>query len=396
MIEAIHSAIQKHSEDLVSLRHDLHQHPELAYQEKRTSARLTEILQTLPGVEVKTGIAGTGIMATLNAGKEGRAVTLRADMDALPIQEKNDVPYRSVHEGKMHACGHDGHMTALIGAAKVLSDLKDQFQGCVRFVFQPAEESGAGGQKMVEEGVLQNPPMEAAFAMHGWPDAEEGKVIVGAGAILAAATEFTIELKGKGAHAAYPHQGRDVVMAAAYLITRMQTVVSRLSDPAEPVVVSVCSIHAGDAHNVIPGECTLKGTLRGLRQEAHDAAMAQLQAMIPADAACAGIEGSIEFKDGYPSLVNDARAAALVRHVANDWVGESNVIADPPPSLGGEDFAFFANKVPAAMWRIGLKPNGASHAPRLHQPDFNFPDQVIPKAVEMHCRVALKFLEQGL
>ena len=396
MIDAIRTAVDRHLPDLVELRHDLHKHPELAYRESRTSGRLAEILESMPGLDVRTGIAGTGIAATLNGDKNGRAVTLRADMDALPIQERNELDYRSVHDGCMHACGHDGHMTALIGAAKVLTELADRLPGCVRFVFQPAEESGAGGKKMVDEGVLESPTMHAAFAMHGWPEAEEGSVIVGAGAILAAATEFTINLKGQGAHAAYPHQGRDVVVAAANLITRMQTVVSRMSDPAEPVVVSVCCINAGHAHNVLPGECTLKGTLRGLRQHAHDKAMNLLKEMIPADAAAAGIEGSIEFKDGYPSLVNDTRAADLVRATAVDWVGAERVIENPPPSLGREDFAFFANRVPAAMWRMGLRAPGLDRFPQLHQPDFDFPDSVLPKAVEMHCRVAVKFLEQGL
>ncbi|MHC5108796.1 MAG: M20 metallopeptidase family protein [Planctomycetota bacterium] len=388
------SHIEPIVDQLVELRHDLHRHPELAYEEHRTAQRLVESLEAMKGMEIRKGVAGTGIIATLNGDKQGRCVALRADMDALPVQEVNQCEYRSQESGKMHACGHDGHMTCLIGAAQVLSQMADRIPGRIRFVFQPAEEHGAGARKMVEEGALDT--VDAAFAMHGWPDAELGRIIVGTGPVLAAASAFSIELSGDGAHAAYPHHGDDVILAAAHLITRLQSVVSRLSDPIEPIVVSVCAIRGGDAHNVLPGSCELRGTLRALTQHAHDEAVGLLEKLVVAEAASSGVEGTMRIHESYPSLVNNAQAASLVRRTAAGWLGEGCVDSNPPPSMGGEDFAFFANRVPATMWRLGLRGSDDAAVPRLHQPNFDFPDRAIPIGVEMHCRVAMQFLADGL
>jgi len=263
--------------DLIEFRHDLHMHPELAFQERRTSARLMERLSEIPGLSIRNGIADTGIVATLNVDKPGPCVALRADMDALPIQEANTFPYRSQHEGVMHACGHDGHTTCLLGAAQILARCADKLPGKVKFIFQPGEEHGAGGKVMVEEGALEDPIVDAAYALHGWPQTEVGSIVIGAGPILSAATAFEIELRGEGTHAAYPHMGTDIILAASHLISAMQAVRTRFVNPLEPVVVSITSFRAGNTHNVLPERGKLLGTVRTLTQETHEQVFAHLE-----------------------------------------------------------------------------------------------------------------------
>lgn len=382
--------------ELVELRHELHKHPELAYQEQRTAELIRNRLSQIEGLSIRTGLAKTGIVATLNADRPGRCVALRADMDALPITETNEVEYRSACDGVMHACGHDGHMTCLLGAARILAAGRDELPGKVKFIFQPAEENGAGGRLMVEQGALDDPKAEAAFAMHGWPELEAGKIIVGAGPVLAAATAFSVQLTGRSSHAAYPHQGRDIIVAAAHLVTKLQTIAARFADPVDPVVVSICAVQAGDTYNVLPATCRLLGTIRALRQETHDAVIARLERFISSAASDFDATADIAYLDSYPTLVNDPGAAGLVQRVASRLAGADNVIDAPPPTMGGEDFAFFARAVPAAFWRLGLRPAGVDSFPKLHQPDFDFPDEAIPAGVEMHCEIARAFLETGL
>ncbi|MFQ5489081.1 MAG: M20 family metallopeptidase [Phycisphaerae bacterium] len=389
------SAIDELRADLVALRHDLHAHPELAYDEHRTAERVLREIQGLKNLHIRHGLAGTGIVATINPDRPGPCVALRADMDALPLQEENPyLPYASTCPGKMHACGHDGHTTCLVGAVKVLSRFAEELPGTVKCIFQPAEESGAGGQKLVEdEGVLSDPTVDAAFALHGWPQADVGQVIVGTGPVLAAAAEFDVTLRGTGAHAAYPHTGNDLVVAAAQMVTALQTVSSRW-DPVDPVVVSICHLAAGHTYNVLPDTCRLKGTVRALNQDSHAKVLDRVRQVMTHVAGAFECQAQLEVHPGYPALENDATCADLVARVATDLLGTDAVTTDPPSGMGGEDFAFFARQVPAAWYRIGVCPTDQPSYPALHSPQFDFADQAIEVGVQMHCRIAQRFLTE--
>lgn len=381
--------------ELVALRHELHRHPELAFHEQWTSRRVLDELEKISGLSIRTGVAGTGIVATLNADKPGRCVALRSDIDALPIREANTFAHRSEHDGRMHACGHDGHMTCLIGAARLLAAHADELPGRVKFIFQPAEENDGGGRRTIEDGALRDPDADAAFAMHGWPAAGLGQVLIGSGAIFAAGTAFDLEVTGQVTHAAYPHQGTDVVLAASHIVTALQAVVARMNDPVDPCVVSVTSMHAGETYNVIPGQCHIKGTVRALRQETHDRIKEQVQRVVCQTAAAFDTTAMLSWAEAYPSLVNDSKAAGVVQSAAADVSGMNHIDPDPAPSLGREDFAIYAQTVPAAMWWLGLRPPDRESYPQLHKPDFDFPDAAIPLGVGLHCRVAERFLSRG-
>ena len=381
--------------ELVAFRRDLHMHPELGYEETRTAGRLVEALEKISGLDVRAGIAKTGIVATLNADRGGPCVALRADMDALPLTEANEFEHRSQNEGKMHACGHDGHMACLLGAARVLAESADELPGVVKFIFQPAEEGGAGGRRMVEAGVLTNPTVDAAFALHGWPSARLGSIITGTGPVLAAATAFSIHLAGQGAHAAYPHEGTDLILASAHIINALQAIPARFTCPVEPVVVSITSIQAGAASNVLPDRCRMLGTTRAMDQAVHEQTKDHIRQAVDSVASLFGITATVSYDEAYPALVNDAMAAELVADAAVQWLGSECVQTDPPPTMGGEDFSFFAEEVPSAFWRLGLCPPDRDDYPRLHSPNFDFVDEVIPIGVGLHCRIAERFLRQN-
>jgi len=389
--EAAIADIQEH---LVSLRHELHAHPETAYEERWTAARLLSELQALPALRTRSGLAGTGIVALLNAEHPGPCVALRADMDALPLAEENEgLPYASTQPGRMHACGHDGHMTWLVGAAMVLHRFASELPGKVKFVFQPAEENGGGGRRLVEdEGVLDHPRVEAAFALHAWPGTRLGQVITGEGPVLAAATPFELTVSGTGAHAAYPHTGSDVVLASAHVVTALQSIASRW-DPMDPVVVSVCQLDAGHTYNVLPETCRMKGTLRALRQNSHDALVERVRRVCETSAAAQGCAATVRFLPGYPALVNDPTCARLASEAADAAFGPGAVITEAMPSMGGEDFAFFARQVPSAWCRVGIQDPTSAVCPPLHSPRFDFPDAAIEIGVRLLCGIAARFLE---
>ena len=379
--------------ELVELRHELHRHPELAYEEIETAARIVAQLQGLPDMELRTGVAGTGVVATLGRQRRGPCVALRADMDALPIQEQGEHAHRSTMPGKMHACGHDGHVTCLVGAARVLAQLGDELAGPVKLLFQPAEEGGAGGKKMCDEGVLDDPPVQAIFGLHGWPDLTQGEIGVRTGGSLASADRLRITVSGVGAHAAYPHQGVDTVLVAAHIIVALQSIASRNTDPLDSVVVTVSQINGGTADNIIPTEVELSGTVRTLNSAIRRLTFERIERVATETARAFGGSAIVVIDDGYPVLENDPAATDYVRRVAT--IIDGTVPLDIPPVMGAEDFAFYAQRVPASFFALGIRPPGRDSYPVLHQPDFDFHDDSIALGVTMHVELVRRFWRDG-
>ncbi len=380
--------------ELVEFRRDLHAHPELGYEEHRTCERVCAAL-TAAGIEHTSGLAGgTGIVAHLPGDGES-AIALRADMDALPIEEQTGLPYASTHPGKMHACGHDGHTTVLLGTAKVLKRLADEgpLPQPVTFVFQPAEEGGGGGERMCDDGCLDGsvlgPPARAMFGLHGWPSLPLGVVSSKPGPMLAAADAFTITITGLGGHAAMPHTTKDPIAAAAAVIQSLQQVVSRRVDPVMGGVISVTAVHGGTTHNIIPGAVTLQGTVRALFDEAHETLKNGLFEVVKGVSAAHGCTAEIHYKDGYPVTKNDPGAVTTYQTVANDLIGEANAPLFPLPCMGAEDFSYYGQHVPACFFALGLIPEGKDEMPSVHHPCFDFNDDALPIGIRMFIGLAL-------
>jgi len=379
----------------VEIRHDLHTHPELGYKEARTSSIVQTRLTTL-GVQFKAGLAGgTGVLGWLpstNEPESARTVALRADMDALPIHEATGLPYKSVHDGVMHACGHDGHTTILMTTAAVLSQMPERPNN-VLFVFQPAEEGGAGGQKLCQEGVLRGEvigkPADIIFGLHGYPAATVGHVTTRNGPLLAAASQFVINIRGKGAHAAYPHFGIDPIVVAAHIVTALQSVASRSVNPLESIVITIGQVIAGVAHNVIPETASLSGTLRALNDQTNALGKRRIEEISVNVAAAFGASASVDWIGAYPVTFNDPTATDEFRSVARRVIGTDVVHEEPNPSMGGEDFSFYGQQVPASFFFLGLRPADRDSYPNLHSPDFDFNDNAIPTGVELMCELAM-------
>lgn len=370
--------------ELIALRHDLHAHPELGFEEYRTAGIVADWLKKYR-LEVRAGVAGTGVVGTLRGeAGEGTAVGFRADMDALPIEEQNDLPYRSQHPGKMHACGHDGHTTILLGAAAVLAELRTQLRGTVRFYFQPAEEGVSGAEAMLAEGVLQEMPPRWVVALHGRPGLPLGSVGIRAGAMMASADTFDIRLKGRGGHAALPHLTDDPIVAGAQLVQALQMLASRESAPSDPVVLSVTQFHAGNTYNVLPEEVHLAGTVRCLREESRGRVRQRIGQLVDAIAQAWHLDGRFEWHEGVPVLWNDQTVVARIARAAEEAFGKQKVIWLEHPLMGAEDFAHFAQAVPSAMFFLGL-----GEVADWHTACFDFPDEAIAPGVETFVRLAL-------
>ncbi len=378
--------------DLAAWRHEIHAHPETAFEEKRTSdfvaARLKEF-----GIEVHRGLAGTGVVGTLKGSKPGsRAIALRADMDALHIHEKNGVPYASKNEGKMHACGHDGHTTMLLGAARYLAETRN-FAGTVHFVFQPAEENEGGGRVMVKEGLFEKFPVEAVYGMHNWPGMPVGKFAMRPGPMMASFDIFEITVKGKGTHAALPHLGVDPVVAAAQIATGLQTITSRNTHPLESAVVSITQIHGGDTWNVIPDEVVLRGTTRSFKAEVQDAIEASIRRIAAGIAAAMGASVDMRYERRYPPTVNSPRETEIAAAIAAEVVGEGNVDRELQPTMGSEDFAFMLQAKPGCYVFIG---NGTGDkAVGLHNPHYDFNDEILPIGASYWVRLVERVLAKA-
>jgi hippurate hydrolase len=363
---------EKFGEKIVALRRDIHREPELGFDTEKTAEKVLAALGSLP-LDIETGVAKNGIVATLEGEGDGPTVALRADMDALPILEDTGLPFASETEGKMHACGHDGHTSMLVGAAHVLSGMRDRFDGTVKFVFQPAEEGGGGGKVMVDEGVADG--VSSIFALHLWPGLPFGKVATKAGPIMAAADAFEMEIKASGGHGAMPHLACDAIAIAAQVVTALQTIVSREVDPVEPAVLTVGEIGAGTAFNIIPDKARIGGTVRTLNADLRKKIPARMEEL--ARGVAQGMRGDVDldYTFSYPVTVNDEAAADLALGVAEGLFGGESVLELPNPSMGGEDFAYFLQKVPGAFIWLGI----GEDASGLHTPGFAFDEEILPR-----------------
>jgi amidohydrolase len=372
---------------LVEWRRTLHRHPETAFEERRTAAFVAERLRALD-LETRTGVARTGVVGLLPSGRRDGTVLLRADMDALPIQEVAGRDYGSGIPGLMHACGHDGHMAMLLGAAELLAARRRDLRRDVVFCFQPAEEGLGGARTMIEEGLLESHDVREAYALHLWSQFPSGTLHVRAGAIMAAQDEFVAAIVGRGGHAALPHQAADPIVAACLAVVGLQTVVSRSVDPLEPAVVSVGSFHAGTAPNVIPGEARLHGTLRSFCPEVREILRRRVAEILEAAARGALCSLELDLRPGYPAVVNDAEATGRMRRAAIETLGEPAVV-ETKPQAASEDFAYFLERVPGAFAFLGSgDPARGLDAPH-HSPGFDIDESVLPRGAEILARLAL-------
>ncbi len=360
---------------MMTWRRDLHAHPETAYEEFRTADRVAETLTGL-GLEVTRGLGGTGLVATLKGQRgEGDAIALRADMDALPMQELNDFEHRSQHDGKMHACGHDGHTAMLLGAASALAQRPD-FAGKVHFIFQPAEENEAGALAMIEDGLFERFPVKAVYGLHNWPSLPAGEVAVHEGPVMAAFDTFDILIKGQGCHGAMPHLGSDPVLAAGQLITALQSIVSRNLDPQKAAVISVTQVQGGHAYNVVPEEVVLKGTTRSFCPEVRDQIEQRMQQVVENVSSGLGCRAELRYSRRYPATINSTAEAQECLATLQALPGVEKVHLNPPASMGGEDFAFMLEQRPGCY--IWLGGGSETHSHGLHSPHYDFNDQTLP------------------
>ncbi|GAC1043755.1 M20 aminoacylase family protein [Rhizobium sp. No.120] len=383
--DPIETGIAAYLDEIVALRHDLHQYPELAFQEHRTAKKVASLLADW-GYEVATGIAGTGVVATLRRGNGNRSIGIRADMDALPIEEATGLDYESANPGVMHACGHDGHTSILLAAARYLAE-SGSFSGTLRLIFQPAEEIGAGARKMLSEGLFDRFPVDAVFGLHNWPGVPTGQFGFVTGPAMASVDKAVINIVGKGGHGAEPHRAVDPVLASASFITALQSVVSRNIDPQEMAVATVGSIHAGSASNVIPESVEMKLTMRAYNETVRARLQERIPALARAQAESFGAVAEVDYRLGFPALVNHAEETEFARNVALQALGSAAVEADFRPRTASEDFAFLLQAKPGSYLFVG---NGDS-AP-LHSARYDFNDAIIAPAARYWVRLAEAFL----
>ncbi len=369
------------SADMAAWRQHLHQHPELGFELHETSAFVAERLKEFGVDELHTGIAKTGIVAVINGQGDGPTIGLRADMDALPIHETTGLPYASKHEGKMHACGHDGHTAMLLGAAKYLAETRN-FSGRVALLFQPAEELGGGGEVMVKEGVMDRFEITQVYGLHNAPSLPVGGFFTNAGPLLAAADTFTINIKGKGGHGARPHECVDPVIAACAMVQSLQTIISRNAEPGTQLVISTTQIHTGAAENVIPETCYVNGTVRTFDKEVQAMVLQRMQAIVEGHAASYGVEAELDYEYGYPPTVNDPVKTELAADVAREISGDDGVVVGFPPLMGAEDFSYMLEARPGAFLLLG-QGEGES----VHHPGYNFNDEVAPVGASFFARM---------
>jgi amidohydrolase len=369
--------------EITAWRRDLHAHPELQYDVHRTAAAVAEKLTSFGCDEVVTGIGKTGVVGVIRGRKPGaKVVGLRADMDALPIEEATALPYKSTVPGKMHACGHDGHTAMLLGAAKYLAETRN-FAGTAVMIFQPAEEGGAGARAMLRDGLLDRFGIQEVFGMHNYPLIPIGQFAIRSGPMMASTDSIAIKVEGKGSHAAFPHLGVDPVLVGAQIVTALQSIVSRNVDPLEAAVISICVFQAGQADNVIPQTATLRGTVRTLSSTVRELVKTRVREVVEGTAKLYGAKAELSYTTGYPVLVNDEERTVFAASVAAEIAGKDKVDCDTPPLMGAEDFAYMLEERPGAFIYVG---NGDSAM--LHHPAYDFNDEAIPHGTSYWVRLA--------
>ncbi|HXH11740.1 MAG TPA: amidohydrolase [Alphaproteobacteria bacterium] len=389
------SRAQTMRDALVAVRRDIHRHPELAFQEQRTAERGLTWLRGL-GLDVQTNIAGTpGLIATLDTGRPGPTLLLRADMDALPITEETGAEYASETSGVMHACGHDAHVACVLGAASLLSEHRQALRGRLKFLLQPAEEKPPGGAKVLIEqgGILEG--VDAALALHVYPPLPVGQMGFRPGVLLGYSDRFTVRIHGIGGHAARPHQTVDAVAVAVQVYQALQYLVSRENDPLHPFVITIGALQAGTAANVIPNEATLLGTVRSLDPVVNNSLPERLERVVAGICQATRARYTFEFVRGYPAMVNDAALTQRATESVKSLVGEQGVVYLPTPELGGEDFAFFSQRVPSLMFRLGVRNEARGLVHSVHSSRFDLDEDALPLGAAALARIAMDYLHHG-
>lgn len=388
MLQRLRHLAHEYLPEIISARRHLHQHPELSWQEKETAAFIRNFLAPL-NIELRTADDFYATVAIIRGNKPGPTVGLRADIDALPIAEMSELPYRSQNAGCMHACGHDGHTAVLLGATKILAELRPALRGNIICVFQPAEEHNGGGRTLLASNLLDGLDIGAFFALHAWPYLPVGTIGVRRGAMMSAIDDFEVIIHGKAGHAAHPLAAIDPVLISAHVITALQSLVTRERHGADPAVISVTMIHGGTADNVIPADVRLAGTIRTLNAETRERMTRRFTEIVEGVARTFGGGAEVKIDPGYPALVNDERMMALVEKVAGEVVGSPHVVELKEPSMGGEDFAYYLQKYSGAMFRLGVGP-----ASPLHADSFDFNDEALETGMMMMASLAVQFLEE--
>ena len=383
---------KKISDWIIDIRRELHKHPELMYEEVKTSALVRRELDKL-GIQYHSPIAETGVLASIGNGK-GPCVALRADMDALPIHEETDVPFRSKVDGKMHACGHDCHTAMLLGAARILKSKENDFNGTIKFLFQPAEEGGAGGKLMRDEGALENPDVERIFGLHVWPQMPTGQIGSREGTFLAATSFLDLTIKGVGGHAAVPHLTKDPVLTSAQIITNLQSIISRELDPLDSGVVSISAIHAGQAANVIPSEVKILGTIRSLTMEGLKKLQRRVKEICESVAKAHGCKAIIDYPgNDYPPTVNDGEMWQFAKNIGSEMLGKENV-SELDAVMGGEDFAYYTEKVKGCFVVLGMNNPNIDATYSVHHPMFKADEDALHIGTALHTMFALQSLKE--
>jgi amidohydrolase len=386
---SLRNQIQAYKEHVINIRRDLHQIPELGFREEKTSTYVANYLEK-EGLEVTTGIARTGVVGLLDTGRPGPTLLIRADMDALPITEETGFSFASGHDGVMHACGHDGHTAMALVTAKALNERKEQLCGCIKFVFQPAEEGPGGAKPMIEAGVLEDPKVDYSLGCHIWPNSPEGTIGIRPGPLLAAMFSFDITINGKGGHGAMPHLCVDALETGCQVVNALQRIVSRKMNPLHPTVVTVGRFQAGTAFNVIPEQARLSGTARTFEKETWNRWPEIIESVVKGVCESMGAGYGVKFAQGYPPTVNDEEMAEFMKKIAGQVVGEDRVVV-PDKTLGGEDMAFFLEKTKGCFFCLGA---GNEAYGGIHNPRFGFNEDILITGVEMYCRAAIDLLKE--
>ncbi|GAA4408893.1 amidohydrolase [Advenella faeciporci] len=385
--------IQAHFDEFAKIRHDIHQHPELGFKEHRTSHIVQQLLKEW-GYEVHTGYGTTGVVGVLKKGNSNKTMGIRADMDALPLKETTGLPYASVHDNIMHACGHDGHTTMLLAAAKYLAE-KGEFSGTLNLIFQPAEESLGGARKMMDDGLFKDHPCDAIFGMHNAPGFPQGQLLFRDGPAMSSSDYVTITITGVGGHGAHPHLAKDPIVAAASIIMALQTIVSREVNPSQLAVITIGAMNAGHINNVIPQQAVLELSVRALNAEVRSLLENRIKALVNAQAESFGVRADIHYERGYPVLVNTQTETDFARQTAIEFAGQDNVVLQTPARLGSEDFAFMLEKVPGCYLFIGNGEGNKEGACAVHNPNYNFNDKNLVNGGAFWAYLAERYLSHA-